>query len=91
MMRLHHLIGMRYRPIIGLDSDCASPRHSLAVSAVVAVGEEIPGLIESLFVDIEDIRFVHGMAPTEVLVVSNGRKSRAEKRRTRDVPSLFAV
>src|ERR1035438_3664749 len=67
------------------------PSSKSGRATVVAIGQRIAGLVESLFPDIENVRLVHRVAPAQVFVVADSRKRRAEERRAGHIPARLAV
>ena len=75
----------------GLDLDGLCPFHGMLVRPVVAIGQWVVRIVESFFVDIHDVRLVHGVAPAQHIVVADGGESGAEERSAAHVPALVAV
>ena len=78
-------------PRVRLYADRLGPRHGFPVSSVVAVLQRIFRIVESLLPHIHHVRLVHRVAPAEIFVMPDRRKPRAEERRARHIPTLFAM
>ena len=85
------LLQVKYARSLILNPDGHVPGLGLAIGVAVFVGERVARLVEGFLPNVDDVRVVHGVAPTKEVVVADGRKSRTKKAGPRHVPTLIAV
>ena len=74
-----------------LDLDGFFPFGGMPVFAVVPIGERVTGIVEGFLVDVDDIRLIHGVAPSKDIIVADGGETRTEEGCAAHVPAFLAM
>ena len=90
-MRLAKFEGVRLDTFVRLDCDRIGPFRRRTIAVAIAVVERILRIVKRLFPNIDDVRRVYRVAPTQILVVPERREWRARECCTREIPAAPAV